>query len=43
MHVICKENIGLLISQGSAAIYLRYGGQCYMSSVATFIAYLAME
>jgi len=34
---------GLLISRGSAATYLRCDGQCYMSFLANFVAFLAVK
>jgi len=38
-----SPNLDFLISKGSAATYLRCGGQCYTSFVANFIIPLAMK
>ena len=34
---------GFIISPGSAAAYLRRGGQCYMSFVANVVSFLAVK
>jgi len=40
---VILSKYGLVISQSSAATYLRCGEQCYMRFVANFIAFLAVK
>jgi len=42
-HSVIFTKFGLLISQGSAATYLKCGGQCYMGFALNFIAFLAVK
>ena len=42
-NILRHNKFGLLISRGSAAKYLLYGGQRYMGFVANFIVFVAVK
>jgi len=42
-HFLRHNKLGLIISRGNVATYLRCDRQCYMGSVANFIVFLAVK